>query len=196
MSPMPGRRLSRIPGISWPGRRSRRACRDRGARAIRGAGGADAVRPAERPVPFRRVPAVRRWTATAHWIAELDDARATVIVFENPKRVHRLLVELCETLGEDRDAALCRELTKRFEEVRRGRWDSCAICADGSAEGGMRARDRSWQGRTPVRGQRAGRPAEGNGGDSVKAAVREVADRTGLPRREVYQMALRPEGGR
>jgi hypothetical protein len=54
-----GSRVSACPG----GDRCRHS-RDRGARAIRGAGGADAVRPAERPVPFRRVPSVRGRSAT------------------------------------------------------------------------------------------------------------------------------------
>lgn len=54
------------------------------------------------------------------WMTGLGTAGATVILFESPKRIKRTLIELCDSLGGGRGAALCRELTKRFEEVRRG----------------------------------------------------------------------------
>ena len=42
------------------------------------------------------------------WIGELQDVRATLILYESPKRVRRMLGELCEAWGEGREAALCR----------------------------------------------------------------------------------------
>ncbi|MGR3374629.1 16S rRNA (cytidine(1402)-2'-O)-methyltransferase [Pseudooceanicola nanhaiensis] len=45
---------------------------------------------------------------------------ATLIFYESPKRVGAMLRDAAEVLGAERPAALCRELTKRFEEVRRG----------------------------------------------------------------------------
>ena len=45
---------------------------------------------------------------------------ATLIFYESPKRVAAMLRDAAEVLGAERPAALCRELTKRFEEVRRG----------------------------------------------------------------------------
>ena len=44
----------------------------------------------------------------------------TVILYESPHRLARCLRELAEHCGEDRQAAVCRELTKMFEETRRG----------------------------------------------------------------------------
>ncbi len=128
----------------------------------------------------------------------LDDlARApgTLVLFENPRRVRETLIDLGQTLGETRQAALCRELTKRFEEVLRGSLSELA--------------DRV--GATPLRGEvvivvgPAG-PAE-IGADALTAllqaaleragslrdAVAEVAAETGLPRRRVYERALELE---
>ncbi|MDE3123207.1 MAG: rRNA small subunit methyltransferase 1, partial [Paracoccaceae bacterium] len=47
-------------------------------------------------------------------------AQATLVFYESPKRVSRTLGEMCDSLGQERQAAVCRELTKRFEEVSRG----------------------------------------------------------------------------
>ena len=56
----------------------------------------------------------------ARFLAELAPVRATLILYESPRRAGRLLGELAAALGGERQAALCRELTKRFEEVARG----------------------------------------------------------------------------
>ncbi|MFN4102694.1 MAG: 16S rRNA (cytidine(1402)-2'-O)-methyltransferase, partial [Pararhodobacter sp.] len=56
--------------------------------------------------------------ARKSWLKEVTAIPATLVMYESPKRIHRLLDELGEYGA--RDAALCRELTKRFEEVIRG----------------------------------------------------------------------------
>jgi 16S rRNA (cytidine1402-2'-O)-methyltransferase len=53
-------------------------------------------------------------------LAELAPLPATLVLFEAPGRVGEALCEMAELLGPGREAALGRELTKRFEEVRRG----------------------------------------------------------------------------
>ncbi|MGL5009401.1 MAG: 16S rRNA (cytidine(1402)-2'-O)-methyltransferase, partial [Paracoccaceae bacterium] len=58
--------------------------------------------------------------ARVGFLAELAPLQATVVVYESPKRIHRLLASALETHGADRNAVLCRELTKKFEEVLRG----------------------------------------------------------------------------
>lgn len=53
-------------------------------------------------------------------IEALRDVPGTLVFYESPKRVAACLSDLADVLGSDRQAALCRELTKKFEEVRRG----------------------------------------------------------------------------
>ena len=53
-------------------------------------------------------------------LSDLAPVPATLILYESPKRLRALLADLVRTHGADRQAAVCRELTKRFEEVARG----------------------------------------------------------------------------
>lgn len=50
----------------------------------------------------------------------LRDIPGTLVFYESPKRVAASLADMAQVLGAERPAALCRELTKKFEEVRRG----------------------------------------------------------------------------
>ena len=122
------------------------------------------------------------------WLAEVTAIPATLVIYESPKRIHRLLDELGE-YGE-RDAALCRELTKRFEEVIRGSLaDVAAAIAGRDLKGEIvlllgqaEARDASVDLDATLRAAMAG--------VSLREAVDAVAGATGLPRRQVYQRAL------
>ena len=53
-------------------------------------------------------------------LEQLRDVSATLIFYESPKRLAVMLWDASVSLGENRPAALCRELTKKFEEVQRG----------------------------------------------------------------------------
>jgi len=53
-------------------------------------------------------------------LAELAAERRTMVFFEAPHRLAEMLADAATTLGADRPAAVCRELTKTYEEVRRG----------------------------------------------------------------------------
>jgi 16S rRNA (cytidine1402-2'-O)-methyltransferase len=58
--------------------------------------------------------------ARREFLAGLAAVPATLILYESPKRLSALLADMVVVLGRDRQAAICRELTKRYEEVTRG----------------------------------------------------------------------------
>ena len=125
------------------------------------------------------------------WLSELAGVQATVILYESPNRLHDLLSDLQLTFGPQRPAVICRELTKKFEEVTRGSVEEVAAAYA----------ERAVKGEIVVVLGRAGKQ-ETSASDladalrdamktlSVKDAAAMVAEMTGLPRREVYQAAL------
>ena len=126
-------------------------------------------------------------------IGELADVPATLIWFEAPHRLSESLDDLADLLG-PRPAAMARELTKRFEEVRRGTLTELAahyraaerprgeivLLVGPPTAGGTIA--------TPEAIDAALRAALADTG--VKEAAAEVAARYGKPRREIYARAL------
>jgi len=127
----------------------------------------------------------------ARFLAELGQVPATLILYESPKRINRLLTEMADAFGKDRPAAVCRELTKRFEDVSRGTLGELAEAFAGRAVKGEivvlvdRPGDRAVDGASI---EAALRDALAHG--SVKDAASEVAAALNLPRKEVYRMAL------
>ena len=65
-------------------------------------------------------------SARRTFLSDLAAVQATLIFYESPKRLADLLRDMVETLGPPRPAVVCRELTKRFEEVLRGPLDELA----------------------------------------------------------------------
>ena len=134
--------------------------------------------------------------ARARWLDEIGTVPATIILYESPKRIYRLLGELCERWGDGRDAALCRELTKRFEEVRRG---TLGALRDGLVDVALKGEIALVVGRPLAVAADAAyvdaalRAALGR--LHVKQAAAEVAEALGLPRRDVYQRALALKDG-
>lgn len=64
--------------------------------------------------------APRRGKARAAWLASVAESPLTVVAFESPRRLAATLEALDDLGAGGRDAAVCRELTKKFEEARRG----------------------------------------------------------------------------
>lgn len=122
---------------------------------------------------------------------------ATFVLYEAPHRLAETLHDLAHTLGEDRPAAVARELTKRFEEVVRGPLGSLAaryagaevlgeiVVVVGPAEGRAEASEEEIE--TRLRAALAE-------GLSVRDAAERVAAETGAARRAVYARALALRG--
>ena len=126
-------------------------------------------------------------------IAELARIPATLIVFESGTRLPRTLADLATGLP-NRQAAVCRELTKLHEEVRR---DELAALADAYAAGAETRGEIVIVIAPPSEDSAQADAGEVDallrralGRTSVKDAVSEVAAATGRPRREIYQRAL------
>lgn len=128
--------------------------------------------------------------AKRRWIESWQAVEATAVLFESPKRVKELLEIMCES-DPERDTVVCRELTKKFEEVMRG---TAASLAQEIPDQGLRGEVVVLFG--PPQPKVA---AEDDIRDaltallkdvSVKDASAQVAARFGLPRREVYAMAI------
>ena len=124
----------------------------------------------------------------------LDDlvaVPATLVFYESPKRVGAMLADAADRLG-DRDAAVCRELTKKFEEIRRGRLPELAAhYAENPARGEIVVvidRGDSRNGRELDLEHEVNRALETM---SVRDAADYVSTRYGVKRRPVYQMAMR-----
>jgi len=125
-------------------------------------------------------------------IAALKSIPTTLVLFETPVRVGAALADLAAGLGA-REAAVCRELTKLHEEVRRG--DLATLARDYGVHADVR-------GEIVIVIAPPQREAESSLADldsllraalnrvSLKEAVAEVGAATGSPRRLIYQRAL------
>lgn len=134
-------------------------------------------------------------TARQKSLVELMPLRATLVLYESPKRLNALLADIEFVGGSERNVAVCRELTKKFEDVQIGPVNTL----------------RAFYEAKPAKGEivvliDAGEDAKVDEIDleaallqamlslRVKDAADAVAGAYGLPRREIYQMALRLQG--
>lgn len=134
-----------------------------------------------------------RQAARRRFLAALSRTQTTLVLFEAPQRLAASLADMAEILG-PREAAVCRELTKLFEEVRRA---PLSDLARHYAEEGAPKGEVSLVIAPPP-------PPEGasdaeldalieealKAEDSVRSAADRVAAESGRPRREVYARAL------
>lgn len=136
-----------------------------------------------------------RHAARLRALGELAAVPATLVFYESPRRLAGALADMAEALGPARAAAVCRELTKRFEETRRGTLGELAeaYAAEDEPKGEIVVVVGP-----PVAGE-VGEAALDEALDealarlSVKDAAAEVARALGLPRRAVYARALERE---
>ncbi len=121
-------------------------------------------------------------------LAELAAERRTMVFFESPHRIAAMLTALAAAFGPQRRAAVCRELTKTYEEVRRGPVAELAEWAAGDVRGEITV---------VVEGAPVPEPPDAAAlaaevavlqaeGSSRKDAIVAVARRLGVPKRTVY----------
>jgi 16S rRNA (cytidine1402-2'-O)-methyltransferase len=120
--------------------------------------------------------------------AERAGLAATLVWYEAPHRLADALADMAEAFGA-RQAAVARELTKRFEEVRRGSLPELAAhYREHAARGEVTVVVGPPESDDPE--ELDGRLRAALAGNSVKDAAALVAIATGLPRRVVYARAL------
>ncbi|WP_328857415.1 16S rRNA (cytidine(1402)-2'-O)-methyltransferase [Williamsia herbipolensis] len=135
--------------------------------------------------------APRKSGARKSWLAELVDQPRTVVFFESPHRLADCLDDAVEVLGPTRRAAVCRELTKTYEEVRRGPMAELARWAHDGVRGEITV---VIEGAQPVVADLEtlvdAVEALVADGARLKDACAEIAARGGAGKRELYQAAL------
>ena len=134
-----------------------------------------------------------RTGARRRTLSELAAIPGSLIVFEGPHRLAAALCDMAEVLG-DRPAALTRELTKRFEEARRGTLKGLAeeIGADGPPKGEIVIVVGPPETRPVVEaGDLDALLTEALANASLRDTVAAVAAASGQPKRLVYARALK-----
>jgi 16S rRNA (cytidine1402-2'-O)-methyltransferase len=123
-------------------------------------------------------------------LAALAGEERTLVFFEAPHRTAMALTDLAEAFGPDRAAAVCRELTKTHEEVRRGGLAELANWARAGVRGEVTVVVAGAVASASVDSDpdslRAAVAADEEAGVSRKDAIRAVATRAGVPKRVVY----------
>ncbi|HAV07939.1 MAG TPA: 16S rRNA (cytidine(1402)-2'-O)-methyltransferase [Rhodobacteraceae bacterium] len=186
------------PMISDPGFDLARAAREEGF-ALTSAPGASAVitaltlagLPTDRFFFAGFLPSTK--TARRRALEEVSAVPGTLVFYESPQRVAAMLEDAADILG-DREGALARELTKKFEEVRRGKLSEIALSARETPPKGeivVLIERRSEKIRESVPEERLREQMQTM---SVRDAVDFITAETGLPRRQVYQMAVKLSG--
>ncbi|MFI9270666.1 16S rRNA (cytidine(1402)-2'-O)-methyltransferase [Kitasatospora sp. NPDC052896] len=135
----------------------------------------------------------------ARQLAEIAAEPRTMVFFEAPHRIAETLAAMADAFGADRPAAVCRELTKTYEEVRRG---PIGELAEWAAEG-VRGEITVVVGGAPPAAPAELSPAELAGrvatreeaGERRKEAIAAVAAELGLPKREVFDAVVAAKHG-
>ncbi|WP_432493797.1 16S rRNA (cytidine(1402)-2'-O)-methyltransferase [Kineococcus auxinigenes] len=191
-----------MPSVSDPGYRVVRACIDAGAPVTVVPGPSAALAAlAVSGLPSARFAVEgfppRRPGARARALAELAGDPRTLVFFESPHRVGATLAAMAEAFGADRPAAVCRELTKTYEEVVR---DDLGALARWAAEGEVRGEICLVVAGAPAR---TADPEElleevlalTGQGVRLKDAVKQVASSAGADSRGLYDLASRHRAG-
>jgi 16S rRNA (cytidine1402-2'-O)-methyltransferase len=134
----------------------------------------------------------RKQGERARRLAALATEERTMVFFEAPHRTEAALRAMAEAWGDDRSAAVCRELTKTHEEVRRGVLGELVAWAAEGVRGEVTVVVAGASGGPSLAGDEASLreavQAREDRGMTRKDAIVEVAGLAGLPKREVYNL--------
>ncbi|MFF3665063.1 16S rRNA (cytidine(1402)-2'-O)-methyltransferase [Microtetraspora malaysiensis] len=183
-----------MPGVSDPGYRLTRLAVEAGVR-VTALPGPSAVTtalaisglPSDR-FCFEGFPP-RKQGERARRLESLAREERTMVFFEAPHRLHACLAAMAEAFGPDRPAAVCRELTKTYEEVRRGPLAELADWAAGEVRGEITLVVAGYapEATEPDIGDLAAEVARReDAGVSRKQAIADVAKAAGVPKRDLY----------
>lgn len=137
--------------------------------------------------------APRRGRDRAEWLARVVESSLSVVAFESPRRLAATLGALQDLGAGDRLAAVCRELTKKFEEVRRGTVAQLAEYYRDTEPRGevtlvLAGRTEDESGYAVPAGQRAAELAAT--GRTARDIARVLTEELAVPRNEAYRIAL------
>jgi 16S rRNA (cytidine1402-2'-O)-methyltransferase len=140
--------------------------------------------------------APRKSGERAAWLRELANESRTTVFFESPHRLAATLAEAAGLLGGDRRAAVCRELTKTYEEVRRGGLGELAEWAGQGVRGEITVVVSGARPRTANLSELAREVVERSAaGERMKTVAAEIAEATGVSKKELYDAALTARKG-
>jgi 16S rRNA (cytidine1402-2'-O)-methyltransferase len=134
----------------------------------------------------------------SRWLGALAAEPRTMVFFEAPHRIADTLRAMADAFGADRPAAVCRELTKTYEEALRGPLaDLVAVAEERAADGeGLRGEICVVVGGAPAGGAPSVDElvpevlARVAAGERLKTAVADVATAAGVAKRDLYAAAL------
>lgn len=133
----------------------------------------------------------RKPSQLAKALAKIEGEARTMIFFESPKRIHQTLEAMAIAFGPERPAALCRELTKTYEEVIRKPLGELVKATEGEVRGEICL---VVQGSEDTQYDLVALVEQVNelrgDGLKTKAAVKHVAEATGASKKELYQAYL------
>ncbi|WP_029144630.1 16S rRNA (cytidine(1402)-2'-O)-methyltransferase [Microbacterium luticocti] len=133
----------------------------------------------------------RKPAERAQALSALAAEPRTLVFFEAPSRIAQTLDDMAHAFGADRAAAVCRELTKLHEQVRRGPLGELAAWAAQGVRGEIVVVVAGAAPRRVPFGDAVTQVLElTRSGERLKDAAAEVAEATGHSRRELYQAAL------
>ncbi|WP_433268255.1 16S rRNA (cytidine(1402)-2'-O)-methyltransferase [Actinosynnema sp. CS-041913] len=126
------------------------------------------------------------------WFGALASEPRTCVFFESPHRLAATLADAAAVLGADRRAAVCRELTKTYEEVRRGGLGELAEWAAGGVKGEITvvlapAEAREGPSMESLVAEVKQRVADG---ERLKSAAAEVAEAAGVSKKALYDAVV------